>query len=85
MTAGVLARTQCATWRACAPISRGSPQTCPFQGVSNASPLASGKDAQAVVENPAPVIFDFDFCDFLSAIGRKFDEWKEKENVTESR
>jgi hypothetical protein len=63
-------------------MSRGSPQTCPFQGVNNASPLTSRKDAQAVVENPAPAIFDFAFCVFLSAIGRKFDELKEKENVT---
>ena len=29
-----------------------------------------------------PVTFEFAFCVFLSAIGRKFDEWKEKENVT---
>jgi hypothetical protein len=82
MTTGVLARTLCANLADMCTHEPGSASNLSVPSVSDASPLTSRKDAQAVVENPAPVIFDFAFCVFLSANGRKFDELKAKENVT---
>jgi hypothetical protein len=48
----------------------------------------AGRKGNRQGQNPAtqnfspPPIFGLGFCDFLSAIGRKLDELKNKENVT---